>query len=128
MQWSTPLEIGKREGAFSIASIHSTQQRKERRILTNRHQLAIAERPSGRGEIKGHDPDFGYELIGHNVVLLGADSSVMRRENSCQRNYEIKHKVGRHVVVGLASANVSHRTSSHSRVWGSRVYLRARGR
>src|SRR5262245_6132973 len=64
-----PLKIGQREGRLPIASVRRAEQREERGVLGNRHQLAVAEGPAFRREVEWKDPDLSNKRVGHRSVL-----------------------------------------------------------
>src|SRR3712207_8216704 len=53
------------EGALAVAPIERVHEGEERRVLRDRHELAVAERPAGRREVERVDADFCPELVGH---------------------------------------------------------------
>jgi hypothetical protein len=111
MHWRTALQIWQSKGRLAIATVGGAEQREERRILTNRHELAIAERPTFRRKIEGEDSDFGYKRIGHDFYL--SFSLVLRREDSLERDAEVQHQVRLHVRVWLAAAEIAYGLGRH---------------
>ena len=64
------LEVGQAEVHPPVAAVGGAEQREQRLILVDRQQLAVAKRPSLRGEVEGHDLDLAYERIAHDRLLL----------------------------------------------------------
>ena len=59
------LQIGQREVGLAVAAIGRAQQREQRLVLVDRHQLTVAERPTLGRKIEGHDLDLGEKRLGH---------------------------------------------------------------
>jgi hypothetical protein len=69
---STP-QIGQSEVGASIATETRAEQRKQRLVLVDRHELAVAHRPAFRRKRERHDPDFGQERFRHRALLFGGE-------------------------------------------------------
>jgi hypothetical protein len=57
------LEVGQREVALAVAAVYGTEKGKQRRVLANRQELAIAQGPALGGKVSREDSDFSYEWI-----------------------------------------------------------------
>ena len=55
------LDAGQGEGRLAVAPVGRPEQREKRRVLRERHQLAVAERPARRREVERDNADLGYE-------------------------------------------------------------------
>jgi len=64
------LQVRESESRLAVASVESPQQGKQRRILGNRQQLAIAVRPSCGRKIESDTTNFANKLICHELILL----------------------------------------------------------
>ena len=60
-----PLQIRQRKVALAVAAVGGPEQREQRRVLRDRQELAVAERPALRGEVERKDANLGNERIGH---------------------------------------------------------------
>src|SRR6185503_10874278 len=101
MHCPAPLKIGKSKSALSIAAIGCTKKRKERGVLTDWQYLPVAKRPALGCEVEGENSNFCYKWISHDFSPL-----VLGRENSCQRDAKVEHKIRRTILVGLTAAGI----------------------
>src|SRR6185436_8625550 len=60
------LHVWQGKGALAIAAIGCSQQRKQSRVLGNRHQLTAAKRPSLGREVERKDANLSNKWVGHN--------------------------------------------------------------
>src|ERR1700675_1052855 len=65
------LQIRQREGRDSVTAIRRAQQRKQRLILIDGHQLTVTQRPTFGCKPESEDPDLGKKWFCH-VDLLSA--------------------------------------------------------
>ena len=63
------LQIRQREVHPPVAAVGRAKQGEERLVLVDGQQLPIAQRPAFRGEVEGHDPNFGKKGFGHGNFL-----------------------------------------------------------
>src|SRR3954454_375790 len=99
MHRSATLKVRKRERRLSVPSVRRAEEREERRVLAERQQLDVAERPALRREVEREDPDLGDERVGHSVLLRWA------REHPEQGDDEVDAEVRLEVRVRLAPAH-----------------------
>src|SRR5690348_8804984 len=59
------LKIWQSKSALAVATIGGAQKSEERRVLADRHQLAIAKGPACGSKVERKDSYFSYELIRH---------------------------------------------------------------
>ena len=57
----------------AVAAEIDAEQRKQRRVLSDRNQLSLAARSARRCEIEGVGVDFGVERVGENAVVRRVD-------------------------------------------------------
>jgi hypothetical protein len=69
------LEVRKAEVGFSVTSVVSPEQRKQRGILRHRHLLAVAGRPSDRCERAAEHANFGNERRTHAYLPIMSRSA-----------------------------------------------------
>ena len=50
---SVSLQVGQREGGLAVTAVGRAEQREERGVLRDRHQLPVAEGPAGRRKLNG---------------------------------------------------------------------------
>src|SRR4051794_30446360 len=62
------LQVGECERALAIAAIGGAEQREQRRVLRDRHELTVAEGPASRRKVEWEDTNFGDELIRHGAL------------------------------------------------------------
>src|SRR5260370_30873383 len=79
----TSLHVRQREVALAVAAIGGAEQRKQRRVLRDRHKLPVAERPAFGREVERENADLRHKRI--HMVL----SWLLTRENAEQRDDEI---------------------------------------
>ena len=72
VHWSAPLEIGKRKVAFPVSPVGGSQQREERRVLGDGHELAVAKGPPCGREVEREYPYFCYKRICHVAFSFAA--------------------------------------------------------
>src|SRR4051794_23150657 len=96
------LHVGKSEVGFAISSIGGSKEREQGRVLREREDLAVTERPALRGEVERKDANLSNERI--HVFLLGLGG-----EDTEQRNDEVHTKIRLEVGVGLAAARRANR-------------------
>jgi hypothetical protein len=120
MHWGAALQIGKREGRLAITAVGCSQQREEGCILTYRQELPIAECPTGGRKVKWKNSDFSDKRISH----VFSPFLILRRENSLERNTEIKHQIRLHIGMRLAATNVGDGSWMHRCIWCGRGVLR----
>src|SRR6185295_9774299 len=101
MHWGSALQIRKREGRLAITAIGCSQEREEGRILAYRQELPIAECPTFGRKVEWKNSDFSNKRI-----HVFSPSLSLRRENSLERNTEIKHQIRLHIGMRLAATNV----------------------
>jgi hypothetical protein len=63
MEWNPALQVRQSEGSHSITAVGGAENGKERLILVDRQQLAIAEGPALRREIPADEFDFSQERL-----------------------------------------------------------------
>src|SRR4051812_388689 len=63
MRCHATSQIGQPESRLPVAAIGRAQQREQRRILRDRKELAIANRPAARREVSTEHPDFAYKRV-----------------------------------------------------------------
>src|SRR6185369_5816126 len=90
---------GEREGALAVAAVGGAEEREQRGILGDRHDLPVAERPPRGREVEREDADLRYELVGH-----ARSSSGLAREDPEQGDDEIDAEERLRVLVRLAPA------------------------
>src|SRR3546814_7978785 len=59
---AAPAKVGQSEGRFAVAAVLGAQQRKQRGVLRDRHQRAVAVRPASRCEIEARSEEHTSEL------------------------------------------------------------------
>src|SRR5258708_21437883 len=64
-----PLKIGESEIDAPVTAKSGAQQTKERLVLIDGQQLAVAHRPTLRRKIETHDSDFREKWFCHGVLL-----------------------------------------------------------
>src|SRR5436305_648651 len=82
MHGSSSLQVRKREVRLAVPTVGRPEQRKERCVLAQGQELAIAPRPSLWGEVEREDTNLCDERI--HISLLG-----LGREDPEQRNDEV---------------------------------------
>src|SRR3954469_22258756 len=65
MHRRAPLQVGQRKSGFAVATVCRTQQRKERGILREWHQLPVTPCPTLWGEVEGKDANLSNKWICH---------------------------------------------------------------
>src|SRR4051812_3575896 len=65
-----PLQVRQREVDAPVAAVGRPEQTKERLVLVDREQLAVAQGPALRGKPETHDSDFRQEWFSHRFLLL----------------------------------------------------------
>src|ERR1035438_6351518 len=68
MHRHAPLQIRQSEVSLSIAAIGRAENRKQRLILVDRQQLAIAKRPALGREVERENPDFANIGGAHKIL------------------------------------------------------------
>src|SRR6185369_9771103 len=120
MHCGVALQIRKRKGRLTITAIGCSQQREEGRILAYWQELPTAECPTFGRKVEWKNSDFSDKRISHVFSpFLG-----LRRENSLERDTEIKHQIRHHIVVRLAATNVGDGAGMHRLIWRARGVLR----
>src|SRR5258708_15049702 len=64
-----PLKIGESEIDAPVTAKSGAQQTKERLVLIDGQQLAVAHRPTFRRKIETHDSDFREKWFCHDFLL-----------------------------------------------------------
>jgi hypothetical protein len=62
------LEVRQAEGGFAIAAEIGAKQGKQRGVLRDGKELAVARRPIGRIEAEGKELDFAEKVIAHDAL------------------------------------------------------------
>src|ERR1043166_9421730 len=62
-------QIGQRKRRYAVTAVHGAEQREQRRVLRDRQQLALAQRPAARREVIGEQRDLAEEWLGHGRSL-----------------------------------------------------------
>src|SRR5258706_13510152 len=101
--------MGKCEVRLSVTAIGCAEKRKERGILTQGQQLAIAKRPALGWKVEGENSNFCYKWISHDFSPL-----VLGRENSLKRDAKVEYQIRRTILVGLAAAWIGRTPCRHS--------------
>src|SRR5205807_904003 len=93
------LQVGQRERAPAVAAIGGAEEREQRRVLRDRHQLSGAQGPTLGREREGEDAYLGDEGIRHvmrptvcdgkNGTARSLGVSGLRREDAEQRDDEV---------------------------------------
>src|SRR5687768_14712842 len=99
MHRRAPLQVGQREGGLAVAAIERAQQREQRRVLGDRHELSVAPRPTRGCEVEAKNPNFSDEGVGHRLPLSWG------REEPEQRDDEVDAQVRLKVGMRLAATN-----------------------
>src|SRR5580658_4521572 len=64
------LQVRQGEVGLAVAAVGGAEQREQRRVLAKRQELAVAEGPPGRREVKRKDPDLRHKRIRHLASFL----------------------------------------------------------
>src|SRR3546814_11099392 len=96
-----------------VCSSDLAQQRKQRGVLRDRHQRAVAVRPASRCEIEAEQLDFANEGFCHDQSFAAPESaSASRREDAAGCDAEL-HRKGWHQVVEIGRASGRERVSQY---------------
>ena len=70
-------QVRQRKSGLAVAAIEGAEEREQRRVLRDRQQLAFAERPSDRGEIKRENGDLADKGFHALASRLDAANSAL---------------------------------------------------
>ncbi len=62
------LQVGQAKGGLPVAAVGRADQLEEGRVLVDRHQRTVAERPALRREVEADDADFTDEWLSHDSL------------------------------------------------------------
>src|SRR5580700_3069907 len=84
------LQLRQRECGNAVAAVSGAEDRKQRGVLADRHELALAERPAARRKGKSEDRDLPDIWLRHDGFRGGCEgySGICAR----QRDAEIEHE------------------------------------
>jgi hypothetical protein len=84
MDGHTALKVREREIRNTIPSVRGSEERKQSAVLTNRHQLPIAKRPSVGSKIPANHPYFSEKWFCH-IVPSSFSVEVKVCSSTCRR-------------------------------------------
>src|SRR5208282_1280665 len=80
------LQIGEGKIALSVPAVSGAEQREEGGVLTDRHELPVAKRPTGGREVEREDSNFSHEWVRHGTPPNLRSCQVIVRELPSQRH------------------------------------------
>src|ERR1700722_20735330 len=100
------LQPRQREGGDAVAAVSGAEDRKQRGVLADRHELALAERPAARRKGKSENRDLPDIWLRHDGPRGGCEESL----GICaQRDAEIEDEKRLQVLMRLTATGGRHR-------------------